>query len=341
MGNIQFFTGFEGCGCSDDARSFFDFDTAGGVAYHADQGLEGGKCAGLYAAGLGGAYVWATKNLVTATKTIVVGFHIKNVYAYDPSVVDGRYIVKFNGPDVKIFNSSGGFRLVRSGSVISSAGLHAWLNTALHHVEIKFFSSATAGTIDVKVDGLLVWSDSGLNTGGQDIASITFGPASDTYKSCYYDNIFISDDWEGELASYLIKPESDDSVQWTPSTGADNYAMVDDDAQDGDSTYVETTTAGHKDIYEFEDVPGTVTTINAVSLVLVAKKVDPSGLTQVQMLSVQDSTERNAGDVVTLTNAYPSVPLDAKYRILTTCPDGTAWTPAKLNAIKWGFEAVA
>jgi len=341
MGNIQFFTGFEGCGCNADVRSFFDFDTADGVSYYADQGLEGGKCIGLYAAGLAGAHVWATKNLVTATKTIVVGFHIKNVCAHDPSVVDGRYIVRFNGPDVKIFNSSGGFRLVRSGSAISSAGLHAWLNTALHHVEIKFFSSATAGTIDVKVDGLLVWSDSGLNTGGQDITSITFGPASDTYESCYYDNIFISDDWEGELASYLIKPESDDSVQWTPSTGVDNYAMVDDDAQDGDSTYVETTTAGHKDIYEFEDVPGTVTTINAVSLVLVAKKVDPSGLTQVQMLSVQDSTERNAGDAVTLTNAYPSVPLDAKYRILTTCPDGTAWTPAKLNAIKWGFEAVA
>jgi len=296
---------------------------------------------GLSAEGISSQDGYTTKNLVTATKTIVVGFHIKSSIASESENPGSRYMVQFIGPGVQIYNTQSGFRLVRSGDIISSAGLHAWLNTAIHHVEIKFFSSATAGTIDVKVDGLLVWSDSGLNTGGQDITSITFGPASDTYESCYYDNIFISDDWEGELASYLIKPESDDSVQWTPSTGVDNYAMVDDDAQDGDSTYVETTTAGRKDIYEFEDVPGTVTTINAVSLVLVAKKVDPSGLTQVQMLSVQDSTERNAGDAVTLTNAYPSVPLDAKYRILTTCPDGTAWTPAKLNAIKWGFEAVA
>ena len=351
---LEFFTGFEGVATTAEAVTLFTVVPGGEHAYSATGGYDDGKCFSIWSS-YPGEYGSAQKNYESARKTAVVGFHVRNhnICTYS-EYMDGRhwYTVKFIGPSLYLISDTSGLHLYRGSTLVASSAPNIWINPQLHHIEIKVFSSATAGTFEVKMDGLLVWSETGINTGGQDIIGVRFGNTKRDdagYASygdgnrgkVYYDNIFLADDWQGELNSFLLLPESDYSVQWSPSTGSDNYAMIDEVGSDGDTTYVETTTAGHKDLYEFEDLPATVTTINAVSVVLTAKKIEPSGLTQVQTIAEQDAVEYEVGDAHTLSTEYPTTYNDASYRVFSTCPDGTAWTPAKLNAIKWGIKAVA
>jgi len=360
---LEFFTGFEGInsweemiGFFSDVETYYQGTSAETVAFKTSGGLDDGKCIGI-CYWENKIFGYATIN-VTSVKTVALGFHIRNAN-YCPgwsSDYNSKrfYICKLNGADISLWNTDDGVAVYNAAGTRLALYEHI-MSSGIHHVETKVYSNASAGTVTVKIDGLEIISLTGANTSGNDITSVTLGNTArcsvegdviDIYGDslrgwAYFDNIYIADDLQGELASYLIKPESDDSVQWTPSTGADNYAMVDEVGSDGDTTYVETTTAGYKDFYEFEDLPGTVTTINGVSVVVVAKKVDPSGLTQVQLLAEQDASEYEVGDAFTLTTEYPENFSEAQCRVFSTCPDGTAWTPAKLNAIKWGIKAVA
>jgi hypothetical protein len=205
-------------------------------------------------------------------------------------------------------------------------------------VQVKIFSHATEGTAEVWVNGASLGSATGLNTGGADITSVQFasGGASSTAR---WDNLYISDEIEGELVSVLCKPSSDDATQFTPSAGTDNYAMVDDTAQDGDTTYVASGTVGHKDLYGYEDVPSGYL-VKAASLVTIGRK-DDSGTRTLQPLSVQGVTERDVGAEIGLSETYPAGVGAGVLTTLGEAPDGTAWDRAKFNAVKWGFEVAS
>ncbi|HEC02622.1 MAG TPA: hypothetical protein ENI81_03700, partial [Phycisphaerales bacterium] len=88
--------------------------------------------------------------------------------------MDGRhwYTVKFIGPSLYLISDTSGLHLYRGSTLVASSAPNIWINPQLHHIEIKVFSSATAGTFEVKMDGLLVWSETGINTGGQDIIGV-------------------------------------------------------------------------------------------------------------------------------------------------------------------------
>ena len=60
-------------------------------------------------------------------------------------------------------------------------------------------------------------------------------------------------------------PDGDEGVTWTPSSGSQNFAMVDEEVPDGDSSYVETESVGNIDQYGFQNAPSNLTNINAVN----------------------------------------------------------------------------
>ena len=187
--------------------------------------------------------------------------------------------------------------------------------------------------MEIKVNGVSVYSGSNLNTGGADITAMYMGSCGNTGQ--YYDNIFIADDWVGEMKSYLCQPTSDVAVAFTPSAGSDNFAMVDDDAQDGDTTYVESNTVDHQDLYGYSDLPAGVD-VGCVTLVTPAKKTD-AGARVLQQRAQQDAVEY-ALEEFALATAYPAAPGAGIFETLDAAPDATAWTREKFNAIDWGFK---
>lgn len=333
MANIEFFTGFEGCGSNADVQAFFDgINHATYTTYSATGGYDNGKCVKSPSSSFYLGYI-----ACAAAKTKAFGLHVKglgtsgynlnlNYHLFRVLTVGGSYI--------RVFNTSSGLEVYRDSTLIASCTEK--ITVDLTHVEIKIYSHASAGTVQIRINGGLVIDASGLNTTGGDITSILIG--NSRTANVYFDNIFIADDWCGELKSYLVKPSSDVVSDFTPSAGSDNYAMVDDAAQDGDTTYVEADTVGHADLYGYEDVPTDIT-IKAVSIVTVAKKTD-AGDRAIKHIARQDAVDYDL-DELYLGTSYPSGVGSAVFEILNTAPDGSAWTPSIFNAISWGFEVSA
>ena len=329
---IEFFTGFEGCGSSDDVEAFFSYVyNLSDALYSATGGYANGKCLNISDS----KTQYAVKN-VTASKTKAVGMHINSIGTSGYSTTLLYHLMRFTiGTSyIRIFNTSGGVEVYRDSTLIASCA--EVISSSLVHIEAKLFSNASTGTFQLKINGSLVIDASDLNTGGSDITSFVIGSTND--NAVYYDNIYIADDFQGELISYMLNPTSDVTSDFTPSAGSDNYAMVDDDAQDGDTTYVESSTVGHQDLYGYEDAPTNID-IKAVSIVTVMKEVDP-GDRFVRHIANQDATEYDLTSFG-LGSIYPSGGSLGLFEILNTCPDTTAWTPTKLNAISFGLEIVS
>ena len=337
MANIEFFTGFEGCGTTADCRTFIKFTTHyGGTlhSYSSTNGYDNGKCL------RGPTSDWPQRKSigweVTPGKTKVVGWHVRGMGTEAFTTNGGGTLLRLVLSDssyLYLQNESDGLAAYRASTEIASC--ETVVTTSLTHIEVKVFSDATSGTFQVKVDGALVLDGSSLDTNGSDIQEIQIGSV---VTGPYFDNIFVADDWVGELKSVLLQPTSDDAVQFTPSAGADNYAMVDDTAQDGDTTYVESGTNGHKDRYGFSDLDVGLDP-KVLTVVGVARKTDV-GAVSLKLQSRQDTTDYDL-DTFTLTSSYPAAVTDGQIVTLDTCPDGTtALSRNEVNDLKFGFEAV-
>lgn len=328
---VEFFTGFAGCGTT--AECYQLLDTAGVFSYSATGGWENGKSI----TGSGNTS-WVASKTVPAGKTKVFGMYIRGASLY--STVDAypnsKALGHFVGPGIRIYNYSDGLRIYRGTTQIGTTVAGVNVPTTPTHLEVKCFSDASAGTVEIKIDGVSVSAQTGLNTGGEDITAISWGC---TYAStARLTNLFAATDWAGALKSALLKPSSDDSVQFTPNSGADNFSRINQSASDADTTYVASSTVGHKDTYGYEDLASGLVPVAAM-LVTMARK-DDAGARSLKSIAVQDATEYDMVSGV-LTDTYPSVAGAGLVKHLAAAPDATSWTREKLNAIKWGFEVTA
>ena len=331
---VEFFTGFEGCGDTGDVLS--KFTTTSSVAYSATGGYANGKCLSFSSDSTSHVI-----NDVTAGKTKVIGFHVVGLGTYTGYTGTLSYsLVKFvaGANVIWVVNTASGVRVYRGSTLISSSA--TVIASDLTHVAIKVFSDASAGTIELRLNGeatgIVFDNPTGLNTGGSDITSVGIGP--NKTNSVKIDNVFFGDDFHGEVYSVLCNPSADSSVQFTPSAGS-NYACIDEDAQNGDTDYVESSTVGHKDLYAFEDVATSGVVIQVVALTTVARKDDAGGRT-LTPIAKQDSTEYDQ-TTVTLATAYPAVNNTASTNVFSAAPDAQAWTPTIFNAMTWGFKVEA
>ncbi|MGH7487338.1 MAG: hypothetical protein ACREMY_17315, partial [bacterium] len=96
-----------------------------------------------------------------------------------------------------VSNSTSLMRLRGTGSglrALNSANVQVGSDFALntnqwYRIDIKLFSNASTGTIDVLVDGNSVVSVTGQNTGGQDAGFMLFGSAAALTHNYYIDDI--------------------------------------------------------------------------------------------------------------------------------------------------------
>jgi hypothetical protein len=327
-GVIEFFTGFQGCGQDGDIQAFFN-NTYSSTAprYSADNGWDNGKCI------RSGSASCAFRRDVPPGKTKVAGLHIRGLGTYVYSTMLNNCVLRFVGPGITLYNTAAGLEVYRVSTKIAELP-GTILSGDLQHLEFKCFSHASAGTFEIKVNGILLAGWSGLNTGGSDITGVLFGC---TQKSdVYYDNLFIATDWIGELKSALLLPAADHAVAFTPSAGSDNYAMVDEDAQDGDATYVYSDTPDAEDLYEFSNLPAGLIPL-AATVVMVARKDDVDARA-LQMRAEQGGIGYDVGSQFGLSTTYPSGVLEGQFVTLAQSPGGAAWDRDILNAVKWGFK---
>lgn len=137
-------------------------------------------------------------------------------------------------------------------------------------------------------------------------------------------------DW-GPLEVIEGPPTIDIVSDWTPLTGTDNFAMVDETQADADTTYNYTETLNAKDVFGFDD-PEVPESIVALGIVLWHKKED-SATRIVRPFFRIDGTDYPAA------NIFCSETYLRSFEAMTLNPDtGLAWDPADLAALEYGYE---
>lgn len=332
-GTLEWSQGFEGCESDGGVRALFDQYSR--ISYSSSNGWDNEKCI-RFDSGVGyNPYV--AINCVEA-KTKCVGCHVRdlNTNDYSTSVTEHLFRFTIGGSYIRVFNTTTGIKIYRDSTLIASSVTESTLiTTNLHHIEFKLFSDASTGTIGFKIDGVSVEfdNDSSLNTGGDDISVCLFAPNGYHANSVYMDNMFIADDWIGELKHLKREAISDVSVDFTPSSGSDNYAMIETD--NGDTDYNSSDTVGHKDLFEHEVLPSGIDVL-AVTQHIVGRK-DDVGTRAIQLTAREDSTDYD-GDEFTLAADYPSLATEGQYQIHTTTPAGAALSKATVDPVYWGYE---
>jgi hypothetical protein len=258
----------------------------------------------------------------TPTNAGVCGFAIKvNDLSYvNQQINNGApyaffVIMEQNDPHILVaLNPTGTFYAIRGTASVSDhiigESAQGLLSNTWMYVEIKWLLHATAGTLEIRVNGIPVLNVSGVNTLGSDIgggigssglgvwqnvrllsvdSTIAGSGANLTYplvvRMC---DLYLADlttaapadvsDFLGDGVVETIMPNGvGASTGWTPTGTAANWDAVDDHGvPDDDSTYIRATAPGPLDVYQFEDIATDVVVKGVQVSVLARKETDGS-----------------------------------------------------------------
>jgi hypothetical protein len=234
--------------------------------------------------------------------------------------------------------ATGAIKLVRgftdlvTGTTTLSAG--TW-----YHFAIKYFANNSTGTFELRLNGSVTpeinfGPGNTINTSNAYTSAISLRGAFERFA---FDDFVIADDtgsqpFLGDYDVYSIFPDgAGASAQFTPSAGS-NFENVDENPNDGDTTYNESSTTGHKDRFTMGNVPADTDTIYAVQVGAFAKKTDV-GSRELNVLA-HDGTTEGAGPDIALTTAYGWV-----IGMFEDHPSGAAaWTESEVNSMEAGYE---
>ena len=228
--------------------------------------------------------------------------------------------------------------LVATGTI--SVPPYTW---CLIEVHVKIADSG--GVIELKINGSM--DATGTFTGDTKpdtdttIDKIYFSGAMQNW----FDDIAINNtagatdnSWCGDGHVIALVPNANgDSSQLAGSDGnsADNYLLVDEVPNDGDSTYVESSTPNEKDLYNL-----TASGLSNVNILRVwaegRAKDTTTGAGTVKLVVKTESTEYDS-DNIDLTTIYSQ----QIGTIHTVNPNtSAAWTPTQLDALQVGMKIV-
>jgi len=198
---------------------------------------------------------------------------------------------------------------------------------------------ADAGSIGVKIDGVQSIDDSGdtkpgCETGADYFYIYVANPSAGSTEYSYYDDlVWGSGGYLSDLRCVDIRPSADTAQDdWTPSTGSDNYAMV-DETPESDADYNETNTNAHADELALEDFDGATYTPAAVVACARAKMLAATGD------SIKVGIDSAGTDDVT----EHSLSTEWEYYFHTADDnpaDSAEWEDADIDALKLRYEAV-
>ena len=243
---------------------------------------------------------------------------------------------------VRVTNGQiGGTFLAESTAAHFAAGVYT-------HVEAFVTIDNGVGAVEVRINGNTtpVINISGVDTQSQstnEIALVLLGNIATGGSVALYrfDNFFVRDTtgpvnngFLGERRVETVVPNADTATeQWTPSTGADSFAMVDEIGPDDDTTYLESSTGGNRTVLDTANLADTTGTTRAVAVMSRARKTDAQNRTY--RVGVRSgASETQSGDI----SSDTSYTYDG-YMIANQDPNGTiAWTPANAQSAQIAIE---
>lgn len=272
----------------------------------------------------------------SAKATLVVGFAY-NATGYGQTVFEMRD----NATQQVTFvtNTDGSVSITRAGTVLGTSAAGVVPLGQWNYFEAKVTIDNSAGSYEVRKNGVTVLSGTGKDTQNTANASAT----NILFRSsfCYFDDLYIADtsgtannDFLGDVNVKAYFPDADGtSEQWTLSAGTDSFALLDDNPADDDATYIETSTTGQTTRVTHQDV-GSTDTILAVSHVVLARKTDASA-TGIKLTQFIGGASYDDGTTPALSTSFTYYERVMDVNPATSGP----WSPAAVNAAEFGVAS--
>ena len=239
------------------------------------------------------------------------------------------------------YNGNGTFTVSRAGTALgTTANLGIAANT-WYYIELDYTcADSPNGAYELRVDGVNVSSGSGLDTrnggasGTMDTLRVSQPNATATDWDDYY-SASGSTSFQGDCRVITNVPTSDGTyTAWTPSTGTNHYAVVDEIPYNGDTDYISTAGAGNRDTFGFPAL-GVTGTVLGVQVQAIARK-DDAGVRNLALVIDSNGTLSD-GSSQALSASYTS------YRRTDLQDPGAgpgAWTVTAVNAAQYGVKNV-
>jgi hypothetical protein len=220
------------------------------------------------------------------------------------------------------------------------------LNTGWNLVELKCKVHVTTGYIYLYVNGVEVFSITGIDT--------RFGGYNIRYAQVYHSyaawlgvgDIYVCDtsgstnnDVLGPFHVQGILPDANgDSSDWTPSAVVDNYTVVNEDLP-SEADYVESGTSTDQDLYNYEPLTGTWDSIFGLQMNS-RLLLDVPGSEDVAVSCLSNVTQSDETFAIT-DSTMGTGDEELARRILETDPDtAVAWTQSGVDAIQGGVKFI-
>jgi len=275
----------------------------------------------------------------------IIGFAYRPGVSFDSTDTVILSIMDSGSQQVTLNITASGQLQLRRGAVNGTTlgTSTATLSTSSwHYVELKV-TIGNSGSYEVRLNGVNILSGSAdtQNTANAQAQTVRFYGATDSSADIRwaYDDLYIANSDSGDEVSDFMGSRvvhcvfvsgAGDSTQFTPSTGS-NYQCVDENPHDGDSTYVESGTVGHRDLYTVSGV--TLTDIKGVMISSMVRETDGTPFNIKMPVKIDGTVYNDSGQPIGSTS-YVS-----RHRVLGRNPDtNAAWTASDINSTQFGTE---
>jgi hypothetical protein len=225
-----------------------------------------------------------------------------------------------------------------------------------YHIELRAEVNGSASRVEFRVYGVTLYKNDSVtlpaDTGRVERITMNAGISGGTnfYGSGFSYEVtdIVVSDWSTGFTGWTfpavvdtvrVNTEVVGEIDFTPSAGADNAAMIDEKPHDFDTTYNESTTVGHKDRFSTtQQVPYTAINgdVYALKVQAMIKDTAALGTRQARVVAYENVTE-GVGSTITL----PGSGFSAVSHVFPLNPDTSAlWTKAEVNGCEIGYEIV-
>lgn len=305
---------------------------------------------------MSGYNYYVSRSLPGEYRTIVIGFalHVNTA----PTVSIGSIVGLHGGSlahllfrlndqmEITVYLSGSTFNDVTDTSTVSGTFLgkttpltvDAW-----NYIEIRAYIDDTAGEVEIRVNGASLLSVSGVDTQyytDSNYVNAVYLSGAASSVNTRFDDFYIRGDtvltaggFLGDCKVITSYPDAaGSSAQLTPTGAATNHEATDDPTPDGDTTYVESATATHRDLYSIGNIAQGGGTIHAVQVSALSKKTDTGY--RAQKLVVKSGATTDVGPEQALSTDYVY-----KTKLYETDPNtGAAWLESNLDSVEAGLE---
>jgi len=277
---------------------------------------------------------------LTTDPTLIVGI------AFKPSIATGILLALYDGSQQGVNVRLRGDYLLQVyrdttllGTSSTPVPLSRWC-----YIELKVLCSSSTGSFELRVNGVNVLSQSGINTKAgthnyHDVVAVGLPVSSTAY---YYDDFYVCDgsgslnnDFLGGVRVVTLFPSADTATkEWTASSGTNHSALLNENPCDDNNNYVQDTVSSHTDLFDFQDTPATIaSTVSGVQVNTDCRETDATPFSLKTVVVSGGTTDEGTA------SAIGTQSFTTKRRVVETDPNtGMAWTKTATDAAQFGMR---